>query len=64
MVVVEALDDVEEVCAYDAAQRGIMTRATELLSQPQHLTVIYGCKLAALEALKKSPQHQAFTGNL
>ena len=47
-----------------AAQRRIMKKAHELLSETQRLEFIYQRKLTALDALKKSLLHQAFTGNL
>lgn len=47
-----------------AIQRIIMNKAHELLSETQHLEAIYQQKVAALEALKKSLLHQAFTGKL
>ena len=33
-------------------------------SETQRLATIYGCKLAALDDLKKSLLHQAFSGEL
>jgi type I restriction enzyme S subunit len=45
-------------------QKGIVTTLNSLHAETQRLAVIYQCKLAALEALKKSLLHQAFTGEL
>jgi type I restriction enzyme S subunit len=45
-------------------QAQIVTRLNRLLEDTQRLATIYGQKLAALEALKKSLLHQAFTGQL
>ena len=45
-------------------QRGIAGGLTELREETQRLAMLYERKLAALEALKKSLLHQAFTGNL
>lgn len=45
-------------------QRSIMAMADEMLSQVERLESIYQQKLAALEALKKSLLHQAFSGQL
>ena len=47
-----------------AVQIKEMAKADELLSETQHLATLYKRKLAALEALKKSLLHQAFTGQL
>jgi type I restriction enzyme S subunit len=47
-----------------AIQRKIMNKVHGLLSKTQHLESIYQQKLAALEALKKSLLHQAFSGQL
>ena len=41
-----------------------MQRPTNSCAETQHLESIYERKLAALEALKKSLLHQAFTGEL
>ena len=46
------------------AQREITAKLDALDPETQHLESIYERKLAALEALKKSLLHQAFTGNL
>ena len=45
-------------------QRKIVSKLEDLLEETQRLTSIYEQKLAALEALKKSLLHQAFTGKL
>lgn len=45
-------------------QRKAMAKADDLLAETQHLESIYHQKLAALDALKKSLLHQAFTGAL
>ena len=45
-------------------QKGIAAKLESLREETQHLESIYQQKLAALEALKKSLLHQAFTGNL
>ena len=42
----------------------ITARLDSLYEETQRLAAIYQQKLAALEALKKSLLHQAFTGNL
>ena len=47
-----------------AEQESIMARADEMLCEVARLESIYQQKLAALEALKKSLLHQAFTGAL
>jgi|GEM_PF-1916653 len=47
-----------------AVQKRIMAKADELLSETQRLESIYRQKLAALEELKKSLLHQAFSGQL
>jgi type I restriction enzyme S subunit len=47
-----------------AVQREAMAKADELLSETQRLESIFQRKLAALEELKKSLLHQAFTGQL
>jgi type I restriction enzyme S subunit len=47
-----------------AVQRNEMAKADELLSETRRLAHLYERKLAALQALKKSLLHQAFTGNL
>ena len=46
------------------AQAQIVESIESLFTETQHLESIYQRKLAALEALKKSLLHQAFTGNL
>jgi type I restriction enzyme, S subunit len=45
-------------------QSAIVEAANDLREETQYLTRIYQQKLAALEALKKSLLHQAFTGEL
>ncbi len=45
-------------------QRKIVSTLTELEAGTQRLESLYQQKLAALEALKKSLLHQAFTGEL
>ncbi len=45
-------------------QRQIVAKLDALREETQHLESIYRQKLAALEALKKSLLHQAFTGEL
>jgi len=45
-------------------QKAIATKLDDLREQTQRLATIYERKLAALEALKKSLLHQAFTGEL
>jgi type I restriction enzyme, S subunit len=45
-------------------QRGIVTKLEELSAKTQRLESIYQQKLAALDELKKSLLHQAFTGQL
>jgi len=45
-------------------QEAIADTLTELREETQRLAAIYSRKLAALEALKKSLLHQAFTGQL
>jgi type I restriction enzyme S subunit len=45
-------------------QEDIANRLDTLCEETQHLASIYERKLAALEALKKSLLHQAFTGQL
>jgi type I restriction enzyme, S subunit len=47
-----------------AEQERIVARLNALTAEVQHLESIYKRKLAALEALKKSLLHQAFTGQL
>ncbi len=45
-------------------QRSIVTKLDDLREKTQRLESVYQRKLAALEALKKSLLHQAFSGNL
>jgi type I restriction enzyme S subunit len=45
-------------------QRSVITQLDALRAETQRLESIYQQKLAALEALKKSLLHQAFTGEL
>ena len=45
-------------------QRTIIAMVDDLREQTHHLARLYEQKLAALEALKKSLLHQAFTGEL
>jgi type I restriction enzyme S subunit len=45
-------------------QKGIADKLAELREETQGLATLYDRKLAALEALKKSMLHQAFTGRL
>ena len=45
-------------------QRTIVEKLDDLQAETQNLARIYERKLAALEALKKSLLHQAFTGEL
>jgi type I restriction enzyme S subunit len=47
-----------------AEQRSIVSTMDSLREETQRLTRLYSQKLAALEALKKSLLHQAFTGGL
>lgn len=47
-----------------AEQRRIVAHLDALAAETQHLATLYERKLAALEELKKSLLHQAFTGNL
>jgi type I restriction enzyme S subunit len=47
-----------------SAQKVIVAKLNELTEQTQRLVRIYERKLAALEALKNSLLHQAFTGLL
>ena len=46
------------------AQRGIVARINELFALEDRLITIYSGKLTALDELKKSLLHQAFTGQL
>jgi len=45
-------------------QKRISAQLDEIAAETQHLESIYERKIAALEALKKSLLHQAFSGNL
>jgi len=45
-------------------QNAIVSKLDDLHEQTQRLARLYEQKLAALEALKKSLLHQAFTGEL
>ena len=54
---------VAEIPALDA-QRAVVTRAKALEKQERSLVSIYQRKLAALDALKQSLLHQAFSGQL
>jgi len=47
-----------------SAQKAIVEKLENLSEETQRLASLYQRKLAALEALKKSLLHQAFTGNL
>jgi type I restriction enzyme, S subunit len=47
-----------------ATQKSIVEKLERLSEESQHLHSIYTSKLVALEALKKSLLHQAFTGKL
>lgn len=47
-----------------AEQKQIVTKLNSLSDETKHLASLYERKLAALEALKKSLLHQAFTGDL
>ena len=47
-----------------ATQRSIVKTLNGLTEETQRLASLYERKLAALEALKKSLLHQAFTGEL
>jgi type I restriction enzyme S subunit len=47
-----------------AEQKRVAARLDALTAETQRLESIYQQKLAALEALKKSLLHQAFTGKL
>jgi type I restriction enzyme S subunit len=47
-----------------AEQKAIVAKLDELSEETQRLARLYERKLAALEALKKSLLHQAFTGEL
>jgi type I restriction enzyme, S subunit len=46
------------------AQKTLVGKLESLSAETQRLAHLYACKLAALEALKKSLLHQAFTGQL
>ena len=45
-------------------QKSLATELDSVLSETQRLVTVYERKLAALEVLKKSLLHQAFSGNL
>lgn len=45
-------------------QEAVVQKLAELRAETQHLESVYQQRLAALEALKKSMLHQAFTGQL
>ena len=47
-----------------AAQNSVVEDIREIEAETQRLARLYERKLAALEALKKSLLHQAFTGQL
>ena len=47
-----------------AEQHEIVKKLEAVSAETQHLESIYQRKLAALDALKKSLLHQAFTGGL
>jgi type I restriction enzyme S subunit len=47
-----------------AKQREVVAQLSSLRAETQRLTSLYTRKLAALEALKKSLLHQAFSGEL
>jgi len=47
-----------------AQQKQIVAKLDNLSEETQHLARLYEQKLTALEALKKSLLHQAFTGQL
>jgi type I restriction enzyme S subunit len=47
-----------------ADQKRVATRLDALAAETRNLASLYEQKLAALEALKKSLLHQAFTGQL
>jgi restriction endonuclease S subunit len=47
-----------------AEQETIADKLDAMSEQTQRLASVYECKLTALDALKKSLLHQAFTGNL
>lgn len=59
-----------QVCDFQIAQpplseqQKIVTKLDSLSEETQRLAGLYERKLAALEALKKSLLHQAFTGRL
>ncbi len=46
------------------SQKPVVSQLTALREETQRLARLYGRKLAALEALKKSLLHQAFSGKL
>jgi type I restriction enzyme S subunit len=45
-------------------QQQVVTKLNIIATETKRLESVYRRKLAALEALKKSMLHQAFTGNL
>lgn len=45
-------------------QQSVVAKIDSLFEETQHLESIYQQKLAALDELKKSLLHQAFTGQL
>ena len=47
-----------------SVQKVLVEKLENLSEETQRLGSLYECKLAALEALKKSLLHQAFTGEL
>jgi type I restriction enzyme S subunit len=58
------LNDLPMLVPPISEQRSIMAKADRMLSEVERLESIYQQKLAALEALKKSLLHQAFSGQL
>jgi type I restriction enzyme S subunit len=58
------LNDLPMLVPSISEQRSIMAKADILLSEVERLESIYQQKLAALDALKKSLLHQAFSGQL
>jgi type I restriction enzyme S subunit len=58
------LNDLPMLVPSISEQRSIMAKADILLSEVERLESIYRQKLAALDALKKSLLHQAFSGQL
>jgi len=61
---IQKLQSVELLLPPLAEQLHIVTRLDALSKETQRLANLYERKLAALDALKKSLLHQAFTGNL